>query len=198
MSNGKVMRKTILLCSLLCLLCTVNLFGGNSVSVKSGDASVFKKASKALLEIDYSSAKVGGKTLDDYLKERGDDFVRDWPRDKETAASYFKTRFNKKSKGMQLTTDASSASYKIVIHVNNLDMGNPASAIVANAVFGYGIGAKAGGVIMTGTIDIIDMKTNEVVSVLYIDEVKGDGHPSETIRLGQMYVELATDICKLK
>jgi len=186
------MSKKVLLFGLLCLFCTANVFAGNPVSVKSGSISVLKTPSKALLEVDYSAAKVGKETLDEYLKRRGDDFVRDWPRDKETAIQYFKARFDKKSKGMKLTTDESSASYKIVIRVKNLDMGN------ASGIFTPFASAKAGGVIMTGTIDIIDLATNKVVCVLNVDEVKGEGFVSETVRLGMMYNELATMICKLK
>ena len=194
--HKRMSRKNFTIKSLLfimmCLFCVVNLFAGNSVSVKSGNSSVLKESSKALLEIDYSTTKVGNETLDEYLQRRGDDFVRDWPKDKEFAATYFKERFNKKSKGLQLTTDVSTVSYKIVIHVNSLDMGNGGSAFVPFS------SAKAGGVIITGTIDIIDIKTNEVVCTLNVDEVKGVGHPSETVRLGAMYFELATQICKLK
>jgi len=182
----------LLLFTIICLFCTVNLFAGNPVSVKSGKSSVLKESSKALLEIDYSTTKVGTQTLDEYLKNRGDDFVRDWPRDKEVTATYFREHFNKKSKGLQVTTDAPAAFYKIVIHVNNLDMGNGGSAFVPFA------SAKAGGVIMIGTVDIIDLKTNEVVCSLSVDEVKGLGTPSETARLGLMYFELATQMCKLK
>ena len=186
------MNKTLLLFISLCLLYNVNLFAAKEVSVKSGTVSVLKNSSKALWEIDYSNAKVGDKTLDEYLQSRGEDFVKDWPRDKEIAANYFRDRFNKKNKGMKLTEEVSAASHKIVIRVNYLDMGNGASFLMPYA------SAKAGGCIMSGTIDIIDIKTNEVVCVLNVDKVKGNGTFSETIRLGLMYFELATLISKLK
>jgi len=187
------MKKTVIVCGLLCLLSAVNVFAGNPVSVKSGDISVLKNQSNAILEIDYSNTKVDNKeTLDEYLKRRGDDFVKDWPKDKETAANYFIGRFNNKNKGMQLLMEpATNANYKIVIHVNNLDMGNGGSTFNPYA------SPKAGGVIMTGTVDIVDMKTNKIVCTLTVDEVKGLGHVSETTRLGLMYFELATIICKL-
>ena len=185
--------KVFLLCSMLCLLCSVNLFAGNPVSVKSGSGSVLKQSSKALLEIDYSATKVGDQTLEEYLQGRGEDFVRDWPQDKETAASYFKKYFNKKNKGMKLTTDVAEASHKIVIHVNKLDMGN-AGGVFYSSVFA----PKAGGCSMIGTIDVIDMSSNETACVLYVDEVQGVSVLSETLRLGLMYNELAVRICKLK
>ena len=191
------LKKTILF-SFLGLLCSINLFAGNPVSVKSGNASVLRQSAKVILEIDYSATKVGNQTLAEYHQERGEDWVRDWPREQETAASFFREAFKKKSKGLQMTTNQSAASYKMVIRVQNLDMGNAGSFIVAMALGPFAGGKKAGGVIMVGTVEIIDLKTNAVVCVLYVDEVKGKSHVSETTRIGQMYTELAKNIAKIK
>jgi len=190
------MQKKLFLVCLLGLFCSVNfLIAGNPVSVKSGNVSVLKEVSKALLEIDYSSAKVGNLIFNDYLAAQGEDYVRDWPRESETATSYFRARFNKKSKGIKLTTDESVASYKIRITPKTIDMGNAGSFFVTMAVGGSN---KAGGVIMCGSIEIINLETNEVVCSLYADDVKGKSHFKDAIRLGYMYDELAKKICKLK
>jgi len=165
----------------------------NPVSLKSGSISVLKTPSEALLEVDYSEAKVGDKTIDEYLQERGEDFVRDWTQDKEQAASQFKRYFNKKNKGMKLTADEALASYKLVIRVQKLDMGKATGAIFLTFA-----PATAGGCIMTGTIDIIDLRTTEVVCNFFIDEVQGVGNFSETMRLANMYVALADYLCRLK
>jgi hypothetical protein len=189
------MKKKLLLISLLCLFCSVCLLAGKPVTVKSGKASVLKTPAKALLEIDYSNTKIGKQPLEEYLKAKGDDYVRDWPSETATAASYFTSTFNKKNKGIKLTTDETSASYMILIRVKYLDMGNAGSFFVTMAVGGSN---KAGGVIMSGTVDIIDLKTNEVACVLYVDEIKGESYPKEDIRMGMMYSELAKRISKLK
>jgi hypothetical protein len=193
------MKKTLFLCGLLCLLSVVNVFAAKPVSVKSGDISVLKKPSKALLEIDDSAAKVGDQTLAEYLESRGGDFVRDWPKDKGAASINFAALFNKKNKkGMQLPslgdleTIDSDATYKMVIRISSLDMGNGASAFTPMG------SRKAGGCIMSGTADIVDLKTNEVVCTLNIDKIKGLGTFSEAARLTLMFRELATSICKLK
>jgi hypothetical protein len=180
------------LISLLCLIGVANVFAGNPVTVKSGSVSALKTPSKALLEVDWSTTKVGDQTLDTYLKGRGEDWVRDWPRDKETAASYFKSRFNKKSKGLKITSDASVATHKILIHVKYMDVGNAFGTFMP---FG---GAKAGGVIMIGTVDIVNLATNQVLCVLDVDEVKGKGAMFETARMGLMFDMLAKKVCKLK
>jgi len=190
------MSKKVLLLGLLCLFCAANVFAGNPVSVKKGSVSVFKTPSRALLEIDYSTAKVGKLTFEEYLKNKGNDYVRDWPRESETAASYFRQQFNKKSKGMKLTTDETDVAYKIVIRVKNLDMGDAGSYFVSMAITGFA--GKAGGVIMSGSIEVIDLQTNKVVCTLYADDVQGKGNPKDAIRLGNMYKVLATNICKLK
>jgi len=187
------MKKTLILVSLLCLSSAVSLFAAKPLAVKSGDISVLKKKSNALLEIDYSAAKVGDKTFYEYLQGRGDDFVRDWPNDSTRVASYFTSRFNSRNKkGMQITADAANATYKIIIQVDKLDMGNGASAMLPFAP------ADAGGVIMSGMIDVVDIGTDEIVCTLSVNEVKGNGNVSETLRLGMMYFELATNIFYLK
>jgi len=174
----------------ICLAATTNLFAGNPVTVKSGDVSVLKTPAKALLEVDYSTTKVGDVTLAEYLKKQGADHVKDWQQDKEKAISYFERYFNAKNKkGLQTTTDASEASYKIVIHVKNLDFGNAAGFFVSH----YTGGAK-----ITGTVDIIDLKTQKVVCNIYIDELEGSSAPSDVLRLSFMYNDLAVKMLKLK
>ena len=189
------MSKKLLLSCLLSLFCMANIIAGNPVSVKSGKISALKTTSKAIMDVDYSEAKVGKIPLEEYLIGRGEDFVRDWPQETNTAASYFKERFNKKSKGMKLTTDETIASYKLLIKVKTLDMGNAGSFFVTMAIGGS---SKAGGVIMCGTVEIIDLATKQVLGVLYVDEVKGGGAPQDAVRMGLMFSELATKICKLK
>lgn len=171
---------------------SVSLIWADPVTVKSGSVAIFKKQAKALLEIDYASAMVKDQTLNDYLAGRGDDFVRDWPEDSKKAAEYFIVRFNKKNdEGMQLTSNASDASYKMIIHVNKLDMGNGAGFFIPWA------STKAGGIIVSGDVDVVSLKTNKVLCELAVDEVKGISSPSETIRLGMAYFELANRIFKL-
>lgn len=187
----KCTKKSVLFTA-ICLLCTVSLFANNTVSVKSGKSSLLKESSKAFLEVDYSATTIGDQTLAEYLEKRGENFVNNWPKDTEYAAKYFKERFNKKNKGLKIIPDESDASYKIVIHVHNLNMGNSGSTFIPYA------SAKAGGIVMTGTVDIVDMKTNEVVCTLDVDRVKGVKHVSATVRMGLMFMELATKICALK
>lgn len=184
------MKKFVL--TLAGLLFATSSFAGSSLSLKSGDASVLKEKTSTSLEIDYSAATVDGQSLEAYLQSRGDDFVRDWPQDQITAKNYFLGQFNRKSKGLNIVNEGSVSKYKMVIHVKEMDMGNGGASFVP---FG---GAKAGGVIMSGTLEIIDIESNKNVCEFEIDEVKGMGHVSETVRIGMMYFQLATDLVKYK
>ncbi|MBR0037262.1 MAG: hypothetical protein IJP70_06440 [Bacteroidales bacterium] len=134
-------------------------------------------------------------TLDEYLQSRGDDFVRDCPQNKEYAAKYFTNRLdtkNKKGKGLTTTSEESQAEYKIIIRPISFDMGAGGLSMIPMAK------AKAGGCIMSGTAEIIETSSGNTVLSLTIDEVKGLGHVSETVRLGMMYIELANLMLKLK
>lgn len=174
------------------LLSVVGIYAGNPVTVKAGNPVVFNETSQALVVVDYSKTMVKDQTLDAYLKSRGEDFVRDWPQDQDKALEYFVVRFNKKNKkGMQIGRHLTDAKYKMVIYVDYMDMGNGGSS------FNPFASVKAGGVIMKGRCDVIDVKAGQYVCRMVFDEVKGVGHPSETVRLGMTYFELASNIFKL-
>ena len=181
-----------LLSIVMLLLSVVGIYAGNPVTVNAGNPVVFNETSQALVVVDYSKTMVKDQTLDAYLKSRGEDFVRDWPQDQDKALEYFVVRFNKKNKkGMQIGRHLTDAKYKMVIYVDYMDMGNGGSS------FNPFASVKAGGVIMKGRCDVIDVKAGQYVCRMVFDEVKGLGHPSETVRLGMTYVELASNIFKL-
>ena len=181
-----------LLSIVMLLLSVVGIYAGNPVTVKAGNPVVFNEGSQALVVVDYSKTMVKDQTLDAYLKSRGEDFVRDWPEDQDKALEYFVVRFNKKNKkGMQIGRHLTDAKYKMVIYVDYMDMGNGGSS------FNPFASVKAGGVIMKGRCDVIDVKAGQYVCRMEFDEVKGLGHPSETVRLGMTYFELASNIFKL-
>lgn len=92
---------------------------------------------------------------------------------------------------MQIGRHLTDAKYKMVIYVDYMDMGNGGSS------FNPFASVKAGGVIMKGRCEVIDVKAGQYVCRMAFDEVKGLGHPSETVRLGMTYFELASNIFKL-
>ncbi len=188
------MKKFILV--LAALLSTLNLLAGG-VSVKSGDVSVLKTPAKAKVVFNYKNTYVGEdgaktQTLNQYLRSRGSDFVRDWPEDHAKAEKYFNIRLGKKNKkGLTAAEAGEKAKYIMEVKVEVLDMGNAAGAFV-------GFGAKAGGVIMWGTVTIKDARSKRTLLTLDIDGVKGKANPSESMRLGLCYMDLAGRIAKVK
>jgi len=185
-------KKAILLFSLLCLFGTVTLFAGRPVTVISGDVSVLKQKSTAHLEFDFSNTKVGTQTLAAYLKEHGSDWENGWPTDKVWSETCFTGRFNNYSGKMQIEPETQNVDYKIVVHIINMDMGNAAGVFIPYAP------ATAGGVVLNGTVDIIDMKTKNVVLSLNVDKLQGESSPSARLRMALAFTELAERMRKLK
>ncbi len=186
--------KKILLLAVAALFSAASLFAGG-VTVVSGDASILKKAETAKIVFNYSKTYVGEdgaktQTLNQYLKSRGSDYVRDWPQDHKKAEEYFVTRFNKKNK-KGLTIATSGTKYIIEVKVEVLDMGNMAG-------FFIGYNPKAGGVIMWGDVLVKDARGKKTLLKLRVDGVKGKANPSETMRLGLCYMDLANQIAKIK
>ena len=189
--------KKFVLCAAAFLFCAATLFAGGSIKVVSGDASILKSAEVAKVIFNYDKTYVGEdgaktQTLKQYLKSRGSDFVRDWPEDHKKAENYFVIRFNKKNKrGLTLSENGSGTKYIFEVKMDVLDMGNAAGAFV-------GFGAKAGGVIAWGDITVKDARGKKVLLKLRFDDIKGKAHPSETMRLGLCYMDLATRLAKIK
>ena len=188
------MKKSfVLFLSLFCFTATLSLFAGKPVTVKSGDPLVLKQSSTALLDIDLSAAKVGAKPLEEHLKSVKDGTLREISDAKAHVESYFTARFNYlNKKKMQIVSYTDEVDYKIVVYVKVLDMGNDAGAFIPHAP------STAGGVAINGTADIIDMKTNNVVCTLNIDNLRGEASPTIRFRMALAFQALADHVCKLK
>jgi len=187
------MKKTLtLLFGIFCIICTMNLFAGKPVTVKSGDVTILKQKSTAVLEVDFSKTKIGTQTLDAYLKEHGSDWENGWPTDKLWSETCFTGRFNNYNGKMQIQTDTDDVDYKIVIHVLTMDMGNPAGVFIPYAP------STAGGVTIAGTVDFVDLKTKDVVLSLVYEKVQGESSPSARVRMALAFTQLAEYIRKLK
>jgi len=189
------MKKTLsLLFGLFCIFSVTTLLAGNPITVKSGDVNVLKQKTTATYEFDYSSTKVGKQTLNEYLKSKGDDYVRDWPEARDYSEKHFAYLFNHQNKKkMQFNLDGDNADYKMKIHIKSIDMGNDAGVFVSSYA-----PRTIGGAVLTGTIDVIDLKTKEVVLSLDMGEIKGEHALTVRLRMVIVYDELAKCLVKLK
>ena len=92
------MKKFLFTCCALALSLGVMAKSGDKLTLQAGSANVIWNLSSAFFELDFSEANVEGKSMDGWLQEKGDDFVRDWPKDKTTVETVFVSLFNKKTK----------------------------------------------------------------------------------------------------
>lgn len=178
------------LLSIIFALLSVSLVQAKDpMTLESGSLATLTDASQTVyFTIDYSNATVhndGNKyTLDEYLEHRGPDFVADWKKDQAKAYSYLPVRYNQKNKkGAKALEMEGPHTLTATIKLTDIDFGNGGGTFTPFA------SAKAGGCIISGTLTITDAQGSEI-AVLPFTEVKGLGHPSETIRLGMAYFEL--------
>ena len=160
------------------------------VNLSSGDPKVLLKEGKTSFEVDWDNARV--TNWDDvlwpkYLQKRGDDFVRDWPEDRQKVETYFIVQFNRRSNFLEIPMDGDAVDYRMILRIKKIDVGNGAG------VFNPFGSAQAGGVIIDGTIEIRSID-GTLLCVLNVDEAKGTGHMSETVRLGLTMTTIAGDI----
>jgi len=188
------MKKLVtLLFSFVCIMSFVSLFAQNPLKVVSGDISVLKSSSTASYEFDYSATKVGKQTLNEYLKSKGDDYVRDWPAARDKAEEQFIFQFNRLNKKKLQLKSVDNVDYKMKIHIKSIDMGNDGGVFVSSYA-----PKTVGGAVLTGTIDVIDMKTKGVVLSLDMGEVKGEHSLTVKYRILLVYDVMARYLVKIK
>lgn len=194
--------KRILLALAVGFLFTANLSAkkASPLTVKEGSVSVLKEAAKAVLITDYSETYVGKEgertaALADFLKERGEDHVNDWPKDVMSASRFFIYEFNKKNKrGLQIVEDEgeNSVQYRLVLKIDTMDWGMNGIGMISP------FASKAGGFIIWGEFIIKKVEDDSVVAKITIDTLKGNGSVNDTNRLMFLYKELVTELFKLK
>ena len=183
------MKKVFVL--MLSMLSALTVHAYTCVNLRSGDPKVLLQNVTIGFEVDWDHARVTnweGLLWPQYLQKRGEDFIRDWPKDREKAESYFTVRFNKKSDYMRIDQQNTNAEYRMIVRIASIDVGNGGST------FNPWASAKAGGVIINGSIEIRDRAGN-LLCVMNIIEAKGIGHMSETVRYGLALMNIAGDLC---
>ena len=121
--------KKIMMMALMVLVAVAAQAKDDKVTVISGDASTLKDGEKtAVIEFDYTKTVAEGTPLKQYLKDRGDDHVADWPEIAKTARDRFVKMFNKKNKkGVQIALAWASLAQRF-----------PASSVLAREGAGCG------------------------------------------------------------
>lgn len=179
--------KIYLLLVTLCM--AIPSFADDELQVTANNLSAFNDPNAtATVIFDYSNLKIEGTQYEQYLKEHGEDYVRDWPIQNKECEDVFIQQWNKSnSKGLKVDAEKGKP-YTMRFEVTDLDLGNVAAALV--------IGFGAGGAKMSGTMYLYkgDSQTPELT--VKITGQTGHSKYTETKRRKDLYKELAQDLVK--
>lgn len=108
------MKKFLFL--MVALFFAITMSAKDDVTIKSGSLAEIKAAgiSKVFIVWDYSAATLGGKDVDAYLKEKGGDWLENYPKELVKAEAEFAKAVGK-SKFINVTTEKDQAQYIITV-----------------------------------------------------------------------------------
>lgn len=174
-----------LLSLVVCLMAATAMMADNYL--KSGDAAVLDNSEiTCTLELDFTNANVEGKPYKEYIASRDAEWNRDWPNDLANGMQFFVNKWNKKNKkGMQVTTET-GGKYRLVI--------KPTYIFFGSAALAWTIGFGAGGMKMSGTMEVMD--GDKTLLVVDIKDQTGKSKLTETKRFASLMEELADDLYK--
>lgn len=90
--------------------------------------------------------------------------------------------------------DPATAQYKIVMHIDLIDMGSTGASIA----FGGGLLNKVGGAKIMGYIDCIDLRTNQSAAQFVINDTRGENGFTQSLRLGNVIAQcLGVEVMKV-
>lgn len=175
----------------LSLFLIVPMRAQNTISVTEGDLAFLQEEATAVAIFDFSKARVGDGSVEDYLKTLGDDYVEDWPNVQAEARTKMINEFNRKSKALKFRESETmvKARYEFVFNVLYY---KPADQMKKNVP----LVSKAGGDIISGTLEVKDRETDAIVCRVLIDEVRGKSFPSDGTRLGYVFTEVMSRLLK--
>lgn len=182
------MKKLIVLAFLM-LLCLSSFAGSKDVNLVSGNAKVVAvKGMKVNVEFDYSDCQIYDMSekrffdIDEYMKFKGEDWVRDFPNELKKAEVAFLEEFNDESKTSQLVVGAADAEYTIVFKLKEFSYGKTVVMFRSDIAWG------------TGFVEIVNNATKESVATYEFVKVKGSvagGIGAMELRREQCYEHVA-------
>lgn len=178
------MKKGFLLLVMMCLS-----FVLSAQVTYDGDIKVLKGTATYDVVFDYSALEIEDKPVAEYLQSRDDKFRNAWDSEivpgSEQMGKIVPSQVNKNF------TLATEPQYRFVIKLVGLKLGN------AGQMFNPFSSTKAGGAVITGDMDIVDVASNEVVAVIHFNEIQGVSTFSDRDRWILAYSELVKKIKKV-
>ena len=157
------------------------------ITLKQGDPLILlQKKKTAIFEIDYSQMMVtDGENHDDDLDfatwmqtqdEDKDKWTEDWEsKDKEKCYKAFRDNFNSELKdGLRLTK--LGKDYKVIFQITQINFGNAVRYSVMT-------GLRKGVAKASGTFEVRDINTDEILLILDFSDLKGEGSFKQIGRL---------------
>lgn len=182
-------KKIMLLLALMMSVSYASAKKQEPISIIQGDPFIIQQENKtAIYEIDYSKLIVEyGRKNDqeasfrDWMimqNEDTEEWIKDWEeKDSAEVDKTFRECFSDNiRKAMKLTK--TGKDYKVILRLNRINFGKESSF---GKVMLFGSGA-ADCAIVSGEIEILDLKTGESKLILAFDKVAGDGQYTQMKR----------------
>jgi len=165
-----MMKKLMLVTLVMMTAMAANAKKNGTLDIISGDADVLKQNTKTITVVfDYDSTEIEGVSKAEYFKKRGEkdaNYAKDFDEQSEECRGWFIDRWNSESQ-MTRMQKTGPTDYTMNVKFSSYDLGNSLAAH-----FGTIFNAKAGGVIMSGIIEVVDNATGQVVCTMEMDELK--------------------------
>jgi len=162
--------KKLFLCALMAVFSLASYADEGSIDVVSGDGKCLLQKDKTMsLNIDYNNAMFEGVTKDEYFAkrtEKNSNYATDFDAQSVESKQWFVKEWNGKSKASKIQ-ESGNTDYTMNMKLSSVDLGSSAAAN-----FGTWFNKRVGGMILSGTIDVVDNATGQVVCQIRLEQVR--------------------------
>jgi len=165
-----MMKRLMLMALVMMIAMGADAKKNGTLDITSGDAGVLKQNTKTITVIfDYDNTEIEGMSKADYFQKRAEkdaDYAKDFDEQSEESRGWFIDRWNSEKQMIRMQENGPT-DYTMKVKITSYDLGNSLAAH-----FGTLFNAKAGGIIMSGIIEVMDNATGQVVCTMEMDELK--------------------------
>lgn len=150
-----------------------------------GDITLLKTPFSYDLTFDYDNLIVEGLPVDKYVAKLDAKAQEEWKKDivpySEELGFALPFYISKKN-----SIDKENPQYKFVLKLYSLDLGNVSGIFVPYTTF------KTGGAVISGTLEVLDGKTNSSLILFTFNNIRGDVSYTKALRWEYAYAELGS------
>ena len=158
------------------------------LTLKYGTLACFLNEKNSFtVNLEFPSLKIEGKSFEQYAEGREGGWRNVFNQEIAAAKDAFISKWNSKMKGIRAKRN--HADITMNLFITDIDLGSNAAGI-------WGMRTIDGGASMSGYLELIDNKSNEVLSIVEINNIKGLGNNGisfykEGNRLKKVFEKLA-------